>query len=392
MMSRALNRLSAARVASLKESGKYLDGGGLYLFIDGSRRSWTFRYSWRGSRCEIGLGSARDLTLAKAREQAAEYRSMIAEGRNPKKEREQIDRRVTFGTYADDYIETISTSWRNPKHIAQWKMTLTVYAAPIAKMIIEEIDTDDVLKVLKPHWTRVPETADRLRGRIESVLDAAKAAELRDGENPARWRGHLDQLLPKKRRGGRGHHAALAFHKIKPFMKRLRARECAAARALEATILTAARTGEVINADWSEFDLRQKIWIVPAERMKMEREHRVPLTAPVIALLGATPESQRDGLVFKRPDGKPLSNMAMPMLLRRMQVEETVHGFRSTFRDWAAETTNFPNEVCEMALAHSISGKSEAAYRRGDLFKKRRKLMESWAKYCGYLLDPSRRS
>lgn len=390
MTSRALNRLSAAKVASLKEPGKYPDGGGLYLLVDGSRRSWTFRYSWRGSRYEIGLGGARDLTLAKAREQAAEYRAMIAEGRNPKKEREQIDRRVTFGAYADDFVETMSTSWRNPKHVAQWRMTLTVYAAPIRKMIIEEIGTDEVMKVLKPHWARVPETADRLRGRIESVLDAAKAAGLRDGENPARWRGHLDQLLPKRRRGGRGHHAALAFHKIKPFMKRLGTRDAVAARALELVILTAARTNEVINADWKEFDLRQRVWIVPAERMKMQREHRVPLTAPVVALLTATPVSERQGLVFKRgPNGKPLTNMAMPMLLRRMKIEETVHGFRSTFRDWAAETTNFPNEVCEMALAHSISGKSEAAYRRGDLFQKRRKLMESWTKYCGYDLSSS---
>lgn len=389
MSSRALNRLSAAKAASIKEPGKYPDGGGLYLVVTDSGRSWTFRYSRRGSRCEIGLGSARGLSLAKAREQASEYRAMIANGLDPKKEREQLDRRVTFGSFADAYIETMSASWRNPKHVAQWRMTLTVYAAPIRKTIIEEIDTDQILKVLKPLWTRVPETAGRLRGRIERVLDAAKVAGLRDGDNPARWRGHLDQLLPKRRKGGRGHHAALPFHRIKPFIRKLRARDAVAARALELIILTAARSSEVINAAWDEFDLRQKVWIVPAERMKTGREHRVPLAAPVVALLSATPEKDREGLVFKRTaDGKPLTNMAMPMLLRRMEVDETVHGFRSTFRDWAAETTNFSNEVCEMALAHSIPGKSEAAYRRGDLFKKRRRLMEGWAKYCGYITSP----
>ncbi|GGC15979.1 integrase [Novosphingobium endophyticum] len=390
MSSRALHRLSATRIAAIKERGRYGDGGGLFLFVDATRRRWLFRYTWHGAKMEIGLGSARSVSLAKAREKAAEYRAMISEGKNPKRERAKADRRVTFGEYADGFVETMSPSWKNPKHVAQWKMTLTVYAAPIRSLLLHEIDTDDVLKVLKPHWSRVPVTADRLRGRIENVLDAAKANGLREGENPARWRGHLDQLLPRRRKSLQGHHAALPFNRIKRFIRKLRERPAVAARALEFLILTAARTGEVLEAERQEINLRQKVWTVPAERMKAGREHRVPLSDAALAVLTAMPEKSRTGLIFKRSnEGKPLTIMAMPMLLRRMGIEETVHGFRSTFRDWASETTNFPNEVCEMALAHTIPGKAEAAYRRGDLFNKRRKLMDAWARYCGYETGPA---
>ncbi|WHU04415.1 site-specific integrase [Sphingomonas sp. NIBR02145] len=383
MTGRTLNRLTATKVAALKEPGKYADGGGLYLHVDASRRRWLFRYSWRGSRCEFGLGSARSLSLAKAREQAAECRELILEGRNPKLARGRGHDAITFGEFADQYIETMAPAWRNPKHVAQWKMTLTKYAAPLRRLAIADIGTDEVMRTLRPHWSRVPETADRLRGRIENILDAAKVAGFRDGENPARWRGHLNQLLPK-RPGCRGHHAALAFQKIRPFMKKLRTRPANAARALEFLILTAARTKEVLLADWSEIDLRQKLWIVPAEHMKAGRVHRVPLSDPALEILLATPEDKRSGFIFKGEGlEKPLTIMAMPMLLRRMKVDATVHGFRSTFRDWSSEETNYPNEVCEMALAHSIPGKAEAAYRRGDLLKKRKALMDSWAKYCG---------
>lgn len=386
--SHALNRLTATRVAGIKEPGRYADGGGLFLFIDATRRRWLFRYTWRGAKKELGLGSARSLSLAKAREKAAEYRAMISEGKNPKAERAKANRYITFGEYADSFVETMSPSWKNAKHIEQWKMTLTVYAAPIRLLLLHEIDTDDVLQVLRPHWSRVPETADRLRGRIENVLDAAKANGLREGENPARWRGHLDQLLPRRRKSSQSHHAALPFNRIKRFIRALRDRPAVAARALEFLILTAARTGEVLHADWEEIDLQQRIWAVPADRMKAEREHRVPLSEPALAILKATPPKSRTGLIFQRNGkGVPLSIMAMPMLLRRMNIVETVHGFRSTFRDWASETTNFPNEVCEMALAHTIPGKAEAAYRRGDLFNKRRKLMDAWAKYCGYDIE-----
>lgn len=383
MSSRTLNRLTATQVANIKARGRHADGGGLYLLVGASRRSWLFRYTWREKVRELGLGSARALSLAKAREKAAEYREMIAAGQNPKTAGAKCDRNITFGNYADRYIEAMEPSWRNPKHVAQWKMTLTVYAAPLRKLVVEEIDTQAVLDVLKPIWSRVPETANRLRGRIEMVLDAAKALGLRDGENPARWRGHLDQLLPKRKKRSKGHHAALPFEKIAAFIEDLRGRVGEAARALEFLILTAARTNEVLAADWSEMDLEKCVWIVPAERMKAEREHRVPLSKAAMAILLAVPPAKRGGIVFKRKGGSlALTNMAMPMLLRRMKVTETVHGFRSTFRDWAAEKTNFSNEVCEMALAHTIPGKAEAAYRRGDLFEKRRKLMDAWGSVC----------
>ncbi|WP_408589409.1 tyrosine-type recombinase/integrase [Novosphingobium sp.] len=383
MTSHALNRLSATRVAAIKEAGRYADGGGLFLFVDDTRRRWLFRYTWHGTKKEIGIGSARSLSLAKAREKAAEFRAMLATGKNPKSERIKAQRIVTFGEYADAFVETMSPSWKNAKHIAQWKMTLTTYAAPIRSLLLHELDTDDVLKVLKPHWSRVPETADRLRGRIENVLDAAKANGLRDGENPARWRGHLDQLLPRRRKSRQGHHAALPFDQMQSFMSKLSDRPAVAARALEFLILTAARTSEVLDANWDEIDLRQRIWIIPANRMKAEREHRVPLSDSATAILIATPETERTGLIFKRTaEEQPLSIMAMSMLLRRMGIQATVHGFRSSFRDWASETTNFPNEVCEMALAHTIPGKAKAAYRRGDLFNKRCELMAAWAKYC----------
>lgn len=384
-MSRVMYRLSTTKVTHLKAHGRHSDGGGLYLFIDPTRRRWVFRYTWRGKLTEMGLGSARSLSLAKAREKAAEYREMVSQGRNPKIAKKNCDRNVTFGDYANTYVETMEPCWRNPKHVAQWKMTLSVYAAPLRSLVLEEIDTDDVMRVLKPLWSRVPETASRLRGRIEMVLDAAKVLGLRDGENPARWRGHLDQLLPKRRKRSKGHHAALPFEKVTDFITDLRHRSAIAARALEFLILTAARTSEVLLADWDEIDLDAGVWIVPAERMKAEREHRVPLSGAARRILEVIPESNRDGLIFKRAGSAlPLTNMAMPMLLRRMGVTETVHGFRSTFRDWAAEKTNYSNEVCEMALAHTIPGKAEAAYRRGDLLEKRRKLMEAWSAFCGY--------
>ncbi|MBB3956962.1 tyrosine-type recombinase/integrase [Novosphingobium sediminicola] len=385
MTSRTLNILSAAKVRAIREAGRYSDGGGLFLYVDSTRRNWVFRYTWRGTKKEMGLGSARILPLAKAREKAAECRTLLAEGKNPKLEREKAAEALTFGAFADDLIDTISVGWKNAKHIAQWRMTLTIYAAPIRALFLHEIDTDDVLGVLKPVWNKIPVTAHRLRGRIEKVLDAAKAKGLRKGENPARWRGHLDQLLPRRRKGRQSHHPALPFEDIQEFISELRKRPAVAARALEFVILTAARTGELLEANWKEIHLEQRLWVVPADRMKAGREHRVPLCGRALEILLATPKAERRGLIFKRnADGNPLTNMAMPMLLRRMKVDVTVHGFRSTFRDWAAETTNFSNEVCEMALAHTIPGKAEAAYRRGDLFNKRRKLMEAWAEYCEY--------
>lgn len=389
MAGRTLNKLTAIQVAKMKEPGRYSDGGGLYLFVDpkGGRR-WLFFYTRRGKRIELGLGSARDLSLAHARAEAARLRELIALGGDPKAERAKHAEVPSFGQCADDYIAAMKSSWRNPKHAAQWTMTLTTYAEPIRSKRVDEIETADILKVLEKLWKRVPETAERLRGRIENVLDAAKAKGLRSGENPARWRGHLDQLLPKRQRLSRGHHVAMPFEDVPGFMTSLRSRSAAAALALEFTILTAARSGEVYGAQWSEIDSDKRVWTIPAARMKAGREHRVPLSPRAVAIIETMRENGETGHVFPGPSpDKPMSSMAMAMVLRRMKAEVTVHGFRSSFRDWASEITGFSHEVCEMALAHTIANKAEAAYRRGDLFDKRRGLMEAWADYCAS--DPS---
>jgi integrase len=381
---RALNRLSATQAAKLKAPGRHSDGGGLYLFIDDSgRRRWIFMYTRAGKRTELGLGSARDLSLANARSEAAALRAILASGGDPKAERAKDESVPTFGESADTYVEAMRPSWRNAKHAAQWTMTLTRYAQPIRAKPVDEISTQDVLDVLQPLWQRTPETAERLRGRIENVLDAAKARGHRSGENPARWRGHLDQLLPKRQRLSRGHHKALTYEVLPSFMADLRGRDAVAARALEFLILTAARSGEVLGAKANEIDLEKRVWTIPPERMKAGREHRVPLSPRAIEIVKGMQALGRPPFLFPGPKPKaPLSSMAMAMLLRRMKSGITVHGFRSTFRDWASETTSFPHEVCEMALAHTIANKAEAAYRRGDLFEKRRKLMEAWAGYC----------
>jgi integrase len=263
-------------------------------------------------------------------------------------------------------------------------MTLRDYAAPLRRLPADKVTTDDVLSVLKPLWNAKPETASRLRGRIERVLDAAKAQGLRSGENPARWRGHLDQLLPKRQKLTRGHHAAMDYADLPAFVENLKSREGSAARALEFAILTAARSGEVLGARWAELDLHRGVWTVPAMRMKAGREHRVPLSRHALNLVQAMQVNRNGDFIFAgQKPASPLSVMALEMVLRRMKIENaTVHGFRSAFRDWAAECTNFPNEVCEAALAHVIENKAEAAYRRGDLFEKRRKLMDAWGSYC----------
>jgi integrase len=386
-MARKINRLNARAVATIAKDGRHADGGGLYLSIspNGGRR-WVFLFRWHGKPTEIGLGSARDVTLARARELASQARGRLAEGINPKDVRRPSEG-ATFGECADRLIEAMRPSWRNAKHAAQWAMTLREYAAPLRRLPVDRITTDDVLTVLKPHWTQKPETASRIRGRIERVLDAAKAQGLRSGENPARWRGHLDQLLPRRQRLTRGHHAAMSYTDLPAFMAALRARRATSAAALEFTILTAARSGEVLGARWEEFDLDRAVWTVPAMRMKAGREHRVPLSRRALKIVKAMDESRNGDFVFAgHKPGKSLSVMSLEMVLRRMKIDNaTVHGFRSAFRDWAAESTNFTNEVCEAALAHVIGNKAEAAYRRGDLFDKRRKLMEVWAAYCASL-------
>ena len=383
-MARKINRLSARGAATITAHGRHADGGGLYLSIspNGGRR-WVFLYRWHGKPTEIGFGSARDVTLARARELARQARGNLAEGINPKDARKPSEG-TTFGECADRVIEAMRPSWRNEKHAAQWEMTLLRYAAPLRRLPVDKVNTDDVLSVLKTYWKAKPETASRLRGRIERVLDAAKAQGLRSGENPARWRGHLDQLLPKRQRLTRGHHAAMVYTDVPTFISDLQSRQATAALALEFTILTAARSGEVLGARWDEFDLDGAVWIVPAGRMKAGREHRVPLSRRALKIVTDLKDTRNCEFVFPGEKfGRPLSVMALEMVLRRMKIEgATVHGFRSSFRDWAAESTNFANEVCEAALAHVIENKAEAAYRRGDLFEKRRKLMEAWATYC----------
>jgi integrase len=339
-------------------------------------------YVRRGRRVELGLGGGRDLSLAAARTEAATLRAILAKGDNPKALRARDDV-PTFGECADSYVKTMQAGWRNAKHAAQWSMTLQKYCQPIRKSPVDEVTTEDVLRILEPLWQRIPETAQRLRGRMENVLDAAKAKGQRNGENPARWRGHLDQLLPKRQKLIRGHHAALPYEEVPYFMEGLRSRPAVAARALEFTILTACRTSEVLGARWGEIDLEKRVWTVPASRMKAAREHRVPLSPRALEIIEEMRAKGAEGYVFPGPKrNEPLSTMAMAMLLRRMKAEITVHGFRSSFRDWASETTGFPHEVCEMSLAHAIANKAEAAYRRGDLFEKRRKLMIAWAGYC----------
>lgn len=414
-MPRKAEGLTALKVKTAGR-GRYGDGGGLYLLVRSAEaKSWLFRYTreiekGKLKRYEMGLGPAAGRTavaLADARRKARALYDMVREGRDPlaekkaAKEAAQAEpaRVMTFRQVAEFYIDAHRAGWRNAKHAGQWEATLATYAYPlVGPRPVQEIDTALVLQILEPMWREKsdknpdgkPETASRLRGRIEAVLDYARARNWRDGENPARWRGHLENLLPKRSKVARvEHHVALPYAEIGAFMAELRQQEGTAARALEFCILTAARTGEVIGARWSEIDLAEKIWTIPAERMKAGKEHRSALSPRAVEILaaqrdaaGGSPAS--DAFVFQGAKaGKPLSNMALLMLLRRMgQDDLTAHGFRSTFRDWAAERTSYPSEVAEMALAHVVGDKVEAAYRRGDLFEKRRRLAAEWAKFC----------
>lgn len=381
-----MGRLTARKVETAKP-GVYLDGQGLRLIVGATgARKWVFRFMRRGRSQEMGLGGV-GVSLALARERAADARRMLIAGQNP------IDGarlakagRPTFGQIADDFLSAKRSEWRNAKHRAQWEMTLQRHCAPLRSRPVDEIDTAAVLEVLKPLWASIPESASRIRGRIEVVLDAARARGLigQHEANPARWRGHLDKLLPKRQKLTRGHHAAMPFGDVPHFMARLRMRDAVAAMALEFTILTAARTNEALGARWDEIDLTQGVWTVPAARMKGGRAHRVALSRRTLAVLKKLHAARTGEYVFpgRRP-GKPLSGMAMEMILRRMKVEGvTVHGFRSSFRDWCGEVSTFPREVAEAALAHVAGDQTERAYRRGDALEKRRKLMEAWANHC----------
>ncbi|WP_370194432.1 tyrosine-type recombinase/integrase [Aurantimonas coralicida] len=389
-MARTANKLSARAVATITKPGRHSDGNGLYLVVGpGSSRRWLFMFRWQGKLKEMGLGGVSSVTLAKARVRANEARQVLSEGRNPIDERragrEEREAAVTFGAFADELVKDLAHAFRNEKHIAQWTMTLTNYAAPLRKMPLQDIATDDVLKVLKPIWQTKNETASRLRGRIERVLDAAKARGLRSGENPARWRGHLEMLLPKRQKLQRGHHAAMAYQDIPCFMADLHSRKALAALALEFGILTAARSGEVLGALWSEMDQEAKLWTVPAERMKAGRQHRVPLSPRALDSVKEMEQAKVSDYIFPgQKADSPLSNMAMQMMMRRMgRGHFTVHGFRSAFRDWVGETTDFPRELAELALAHTVGDATERAYSRGDALEKRRVLMDTWANHCG---------
>lgn len=387
----ARNKLRDTQIKAFDKPGVYGDGDGLYLRVSATRsRSWVFIWTREGRRREIGLGSygsgTGQVSLAAARKKADEARDILGANGDPSKEMEErktAQKFLTFGECADDLIDAMKPTWSNPKHIAQWEMTLKDYAKPLRKLNVADVTTDDVVRALKSIWTAKPETAVRTRGRIEKVLDHAKARGLRSGENPARWKGHLDHILAPRTKLSRGHFAAMPFADLAEFMGELRLQQSVGARALEFTILTAARSGEIRLATWDEFDLDQKLWIIPAERMKAKREHRVPLSDRAVEIVLAMKEARLSNLVFPgRSPRNPLSNMSLAAVLKRMKKQEfTVHGFRSSFRDWAAESTNFPRELAEQALAHIVGDATERAYRRGDALLKRRKLMDAWAGY-----------
>jgi integrase len=388
-------------VSRLREDGFHNVGGvqGLALQVKQGSRSWVLRAVIGGKRRDMGLGPYPDVTLAQAREKAREARELIRIGVDPV-ERQQAARRalkiaaaaaLTFKQCAEKYIAAHRSGWKNAKHAQQWENTLQTYAYPVVgSLLVRDVGLPQVLKILEPIWTEKNETASRLRGRIELVLDWATARGLRDGLNPARWRGHLDMLLPRPSKVQRGdHHPALPVSEVGAFMARLRRAEGMGARALEFTILTAARSGEVRGATWAEFDLAARVWTVPAGRMKAGKEHRVPLSTAAVDLLNGLPEGASDEIVFKAGRGGMLSDMTLSAVMRRMEVDAVPHGFRSTFRDWAAERTVYPREVAEMALAHTIGNKVEAAYRRGDLFEKRRVMMEDWAAFLVRIEEPA---
>jgi integrase len=375
------------------------DGGCLYLQVNGpGRGAWVFMPKRGGKQRPIGLGSVRDVPLKDARELAEACRQALRKGRDPRTVVAEASGEMTFDSAARELIESMTPGWRNAKHRAQWSMTLLGempdkdgnrkktrydYCTAIRSKPVSKLTTEDALRVLKPLWQTRPETANRLRGRCERVWDFAKARAHCSGENPFRWRGHLDKLLPKRALLTRGHYKAMPFAEVPAFVGRLRAMQGVAPRALEFAILAASRSGEVLGARWDEIDLEGKVWTVPAHRMKGGREHRVPLSDRAVAVLEELHQARTSEFVFpgfKR--GCPLSNMALEAVLRRAQVDVTTHGFRSSFRDWAGDSTPFARDVVEAALAHAIENKTEAAYRRSDALEKRRKLMAAWAAFC----------
>lgn len=390
-------KLAAVSLKHLRD-GTHADGGNLYLLVRGNSKSWMFRYtSPEGTRRRMGLGPLHSVSLSEARKRAAELREQVrhpAAPVDPITSRQEAklaqhvgrQRSKTFSACATAYIEAHQGEWKNTKHTQQWTNTLTQYAFPVfGEVPVSEIDESLILNVLAPIWSEKTETAKRLRGRIEAVLDWATFNKYRSGENPARWKGHLEHSLARPSKVAKvKHHSAMPYPELPAFMKELRSRSGSGARALELLILTACRSGEVRGASWDEIDFESKLWVIPAHRMKMAQEHRIPLSEAALDLLRQVYRLEGSNLVFtSTKPSAPLSDMTLTAVLRRCGGGSyTVHGFRSCFRDWLAETTNYPNEACELALAHSISNKVEAAYRRGDMLDKRSQMMNDWADYC----------
>lgn len=389
-MARQIYRLTTTAVRHMGD-GMHADGGGLYLSAKGGARRWVFIFRASGRRREMGLGSVATTSLAKAREAAAAARAVVAAGGDPIEAKHAAERATplttipTFGEFAESYIKSVESGWKNEVHRAQWRQSLRDHAKLLSAMPVDQIGTDDILAVLRPIWATKPETAGRLRGRIEKLLDAAKAQGLRprDSMNPATWRSHLALLLPRRSKLTRGHHPALPYAEIAAFWSALGDRPALSARLVEFIVLTAARSGEALGATWGEIDMAARLWRVPANRMKASVAHHVPLSDSALAVLELVRpiDPKPDDLLFA-VGGAPRSNMSATMLLRRMGYGHvTVHGFRSTFRDWAGDVTEYPRELIEEALAHTIANATERAYRRGRAIERRRQLMADWATF-----------
>lgn len=386
-MARSLNKLPSNVVTKKLPPGRHADGGNLYLTVSpAGARSWVFLYRGpRSRKIEMGLGPARDVPLGVAREKAAAARRLLAEGKSPLEAKRAEQAVPTFGEAADDLIATMRPSWKNAKHRAQWEMTMLVYAEPIRETRVDQVQTAEVLQILRPLWQAKPETASRVRGRIERVLDAARAQGHRCGENPARWKGHLDLILPKRAKLTRGHHAAMPYSQVPDFVARLRSVPTISNLALEFTILCAARSGETRGAVWTEVDRPAGLWVIPPARMKEGREHRVPLTPralEVLDLVARLAGKRQCELIFPGLRKQQLSDSSLAKPMVTLEADAyTPHGFRSSFRDWAGDKTDFAREVAEAALSHLVGDDSERAYRRGDALDKRRALMVAWQRY-----------
>jgi integrase len=385
-MARQERKLSARGVAAISKPGRHSDGAGLYLLLKGDNRSWVYLFAWQGRQCEMGLGAYPQTSLAEARELRDRWRRVLRDGRNPidvRRDGSRASSAPTFGQCAGELLAAKSPQWRSQKHAQQWASTLHDYCKPLWFTPIDAVDTADVLAVLQPIWGRIPETASRVRGRVESVIDFARARGLRSGVNPASWRGHLALILPKRQRLAKGHHRALPYQDVPSLICRLREVESTAARALEFAILTASRSAETLRATWAEFDLESMVWTVPGHRMKSGAPHRVPLSGRAMEILGELFKAKTGEFVFPgQRHNAPLSPSALSMVLARLKTDSSVHGFRFAFRDWCGNETSFPRELAEQALAHRAGDSTELAYRRSDALSKRRVLMEAWAEYC----------